>query len=344
MKSLFTTVALLGLTVASLSARASEPARPGSINYIEGSVSLDGHALSAKDVGNLDVDSGQVLSTGQGKAEMLLTPGVYVRLDDNSAVKMVSPDLTQTQVEVTQGKAGVEVDEIFKQNNIQISMDQVPTELQKDGFYEFNAGAGTVMVFRGKAAVELGDGRTRELKDHHQFTVSELNDNGRPLNKEKPVSFEASASQDDLYNWSSLRSEYQAEANNQIAGEYYGSGFEPGWFWDPYAWDYTFIGMDPFFSPFGWGFYPFGWYGWGGGYPGWGWYGGRGWYGGHHPVHAPMHGRPGVARGFAGGGFRSGGGFHGGGFAGGGFHGGGGGFHGGGFGGGGFHGGGGGHR
>jgi len=345
MKSLFTTVALLGLTVASLSARATEPARPGSINYIEGSVSLDGHALSAKDVGNLDLDSGQVLSTGQGKAEMLLTPGVYVRLDNNSAVKMVSPDLTQTQVEVTQGKAGVEVDEIFKQNNIQVALDQVPTELLTDGYYEFNAGTGTVMVFRGKAAVELGDGRTREVKDHHEFTVSELSDNGKPLNKEKAVSFNASATQDDLYNWSSLRSEYQAEANNQIAGDYYGAGFEPGWFWDPYAFDYTFIGMDPFYSPFGWGFYPFGWYGWGG-YPGFGFYGGRGWYGHHHPVHAPMHGHPGVARGFAGGGlhggggFRSGSGFHGGaavhgGFAGGGFHGGGG------FAGGGFHGGGG---
>jgi len=341
MNSMLKAVALLGLAafgIPALSAQqagseqSAQPARPGTVNYIEGSASVDGTPLNPHDVGSLDLDAGQVLSTAQGRAEMLLTPGVYLRLDHNSAVKMISPDIAQTQIEVVKGKAGVEVDEIFKQNNIEVVVDNVSTKLLQDGYYEFNASAGTAMVFRGKAEVELGDGRTREIKNHHEFTLTELNDGGRPLNKEKAVSFDASGANDTLYNWSSLRSEYQAEANNQIAGDYYGAGYYPGWYWDPYAWDYTFIGLDPFFSPFGWGFYPFGWYGWGG-YPGWGgWYGGRGWYGGH-PIHTPVRGNPGIARGFAGGGIH-GGGFHGGGFAGGGFHGGG-------FGGGGFHGGGG---
>jgi hypothetical protein len=335
MNTILKTVALLGMALASVpallaqqyAAQNAEPARPGSVNYVEGSAFLDGQAINPRNIGSLEVDAGQVLSTTHGKAEMLLTPGVYLRLDDNSAVKMISPDLTQTQVDVTRGKAGVEVDEIFRQNNIQVVVDNVPTELLKDGYYEFNAANGTAMVYRGRAAVMLGGGQTRELKDHHEFTLSELGDGGKPLNKEKPVSFNATATQDDLYNWSSLRSEYLAQANNQIAGEYYGEGFNPGWYWDPYAWDYTFIGADPFFSPFGWGFYPFGWYGWGGyGLYGGGWYGGR-WYGGRggHPI----HGHPGVVHGYAGGGFRggeahggfAGGGFHGGGFAGGGFHG-----------------------
>lgn len=307
----------------------AEQARPGAVNYVEGSAYLDGQAISAHDVGSVEANAGQVLSTAQGKAEMLLTPGVYLRLDDNSAVKMISPDLAQTQVEVTKGKAGVEVDEIFKQNNIQVIVDNIPTQLLKDGYYEFNASTGTAMVFRGRAAVELANGQAKELKDRHEFTLSELSDGGRPLNKEKAASFDASGAQDSLYNWSSLRSEYLAEGNNQIAGEYGGAGFYPGWYWNPYGWDYTFIGADPFYSPFGWGFYPFGWYGWGG-YGGFGWRGGRGWHGGH-PI--PMRGRPGVARGYAGGGFRSGGirggGFQGGAvrggsFAGGGFHGGGG--------------------
>ena len=44
--------------------------------------------------------------------------------------------------------------------------------------------------------------------------------------------------------------------------------------------DYTYLGWDPFFSPFGWGFYP-----WAGFYRGsvlcgQPWHGGRGWYGG----------------------------------------------------------------
>jgi hypothetical protein len=323
MTTILKAVALLGLAVVSLPAisagQAAEPARPGTLNYTEGSAFLDGSPINPHDVGNLNVDAGQVLSTTHGRAEMLLTPGVYLRLDDNSAAKMIAPDLTQTQVEITKGKAAIEVDEIFKENNIQIVVDNVSTELVKDGYYEFNADAGTAMVYNGKAEVLLADGKTRELKDHHEFALSQLGDGGRPLNKERPVSFNADQTHDDLYNWSSLRSEYLAEANNQIAADYAGGpGFNPGWYWDPYAWDYTFIGFDPFFSPFGWGFYPFGW-------GGWGWYGG-GWYGGH-PIHPPMHGRPGVVHGYAGQGFRggyAGGGFHGGGMAGGGFHGGGG--------------------
>ena len=88
----------------------------------------------------------------------------------------------------------------------------------------------------------------------------------------KTVSFDSHPKDDVLYNWSSLRSQYLAEANDQIAGEYYGmAGFYPGWYWDPYMWDYTFLGWDPFFSPFGWG--------WGGFYGGYGYYG-RGFYGG----------------------------------------------------------------
>lgn len=131
---------------------------------------------------------------------------------------------------------------------------------------------------------------------------------------------------DDLYNWNSLRSQYLAEANNQLAGQYVGgSGFAPGWYWDPYMWNYTFIGGDPFMTPFGWGFYPFG---WGGPYGGWGWGGFYGrYYGYHRPGHVgtPVHGNPphlhrGTATGLLHGsaGLHSGMGFHGGGFHGGG--------------------------
>ena len=72
--------------------------------------------------------------------------------------------------------------------------------------------------------------------------------------------FNTDANKDDLYNWNSLRSQYLAEANNQIAGDYAGGpGFDPGWYWDPYMLGYTYIGFGLFDSPFGWGFYPFGW-------------------------------------------------------------------------------------
>ena len=98
----------------------ANPARPGTLNYIEGSAYLEGKPLTQKAVGSTDLAPGQVLSTGQGKAEILLTPGVFLRLDDNSSVKMISPDLTFTQLGLERGRATVEVDELHPQNDLQI--------------------------------------------------------------------------------------------------------------------------------------------------------------------------------------------------------------------------------
>jgi hypothetical protein len=306
-----TTIALAGAAlVLGPAAFGANVARPGTVNYVEGAAYLDGQRVTGKSVGSVDLNPGDELTTQQGKAEILLTPGVFLRLDDNSAVKMISPDLMRTQVELERGRAGVEVDQIYPQNNLDIVDAGVSTQLLKNGFYEFNADQPTAMVFDGKAAVEVGDGKYREVKSHHELALvaeSAAGPSDKPLAKEKPASFDVSAAKDDLYNWSSLRSQYLAQANNQIAGEYAsGPGFVPGWYWDPYMWDYTYLGLGPFYSPFGFGFYPYGWAG--------GWYGGgRYGYRGIGHMGAPVGG-------FAGGGFHGGGGVAGGG----GFHGGGG--------------------
>jgi hypothetical protein len=311
----------------------ANPPRPGTVNYIEGAAYIDGRSLSSQSVGNTALDASQVLNTGAGKAEILLTPGIFLRVDNQSAVKMISPDLAQTQVELERGRAAVEVDQIFPENMVQIVDNGVTTQLMKTGYYEFDANQPEVMVFNGRAEVELGGGKWEAVKNHHELALVE----GA---HQKPVDFDSHPADDDLYNWSRLRSQYLAEANNQIAGEYaYMPGFYPGWYWDPYMWDYTFLGWDPFFSPFGWGFYP-----WGGplGFYGAGFYGGgfynHGRYG--HQPNRPVngggctglggrgssgnHGLNGGGRGFSRGGGTFGGGFHGGGL-GGGFHGGGGG-------------------
>jgi len=287
-----TTIALAGAALMlGPAAFGANVARPGTVNYVEGAAYLNGQQLTGESVGSADLNPGEELSTQTGKAEILLTPGVFLRLDDNSEVKMISPDLTKTQVELEHGRAGIEVDEIYPQNNLDIVDAGVTTQLVKNGYYEFNADQPTAMVFDGKAAVEVGDGKYRVVKSHHELAlVSGPGD--KRLANEKPASFNTDEAKDDLYNWNSLRSQYLAEANNQIAGEYVGGpGFAPGWYWDPYMWDYTFIGMGPFYSPFGWGFYPYGWAG--------GWYGGHYGYRGIGRVSGPAHG-------FAGGGFHGG--------------------------------------
>jgi len=146
-------------------------ANPGALNYVEGSVLLNGNQLSRQDVGRAYLQPGGILATTTGKAEILLTPGVFLRIDDNSAVKMVSPDLTKTQVEVEQGRAAVEVDQIFPQNDLEVVDAGVATQMLKPGFYEFSAGQPTALVFQGKAVIRESNGRTLDIKDHHEVKL-----------------------------------------------------------------------------------------------------------------------------------------------------------------------------
>jgi hypothetical protein len=285
---------------------------PGTLNYVEGSVTLNGQALSNHSVGSAIVQPGQFLQTGEGKAEILLTPGVFLRLDSRSALMMVTPDLTHTEVELERGRATVEVDQIYKQNYILIDQKSGGTQLLQPGLYEFDANRNTMRVFDGKAAVFAGTGTHGDEEPTHQRAVIVKGGHELVVSDQlgKPYGFNknAVADGDSLYRWSSLRSEYLGEANLELAQQYAGNpGFSAGWAWDPYFYGYTWLPGDGlFWNPFGWGFYsPY--YIWGGGFIyGRGFRGGYGGYGGFRGGYAGHAG-------FAGGG----GGFHGGGGGGG---------------------------
>jgi hypothetical protein len=234
-------------------AQTANPAVPGTINYIEGSVSIDGQPLNQQAVGYAELQPGQVLQTANGRAELLLTPGVFLRVGDSSAVRMISPNLLNTQIELDRGRADIEVDEIHPRNDIQVAEGGANTRLLKDGLYAFDADKGTVRVFKGEADLleRTGAGqKALKIKGDHQVGLA-----GNEA--VQSVSFERDQAEDALYNWSSLRSQYLAEANLNLASEYAGyGGIAPGWYWDAGFWGYTWLPGDGLlWSPFGWGFY-----------------------------------------------------------------------------------------
>ena len=77
-------------------AQTANPAVPGTINYVEGSASINGRTLNQQSVGYAQLQPDQVLQTANGRAELLLAPGVFLRVGENSAVRMVSPNLLNT--------------------------------------------------------------------------------------------------------------------------------------------------------------------------------------------------------------------------------------------------------
>jgi FecR protein len=233
-------------------AQTANPAVPGTVNYVEGSASIEGRMLNQRSVGSAQLEPGQVLETANGRAEVLLTPGVFLRVGENSAVRMVSPDLLNTRVEVDRGRADIEVDEIHPRNNIEVTEAGANTRLLKNGFYAFDADKHTVRVFKGEAElIETGDVQKQlKLKGDRQVALA-------GSEAVKSVSFDRDQAEDSLYSWSSLRSQYLAEANINLASQYAGyGGWAPGWYWDAGFWGYTWLPGDGLlWSPFGWGFY-----------------------------------------------------------------------------------------
>jgi hypothetical protein len=70
----------------------------GTLNYVEGQASIGDQALNSKSIGTVELQAGQSLVTEKGKAEVLLTPGVFLRIGNNSFVKMIPPERDRLEV------------------------------------------------------------------------------------------------------------------------------------------------------------------------------------------------------------------------------------------------------
>ena len=234
----------------------AQPARPGSINYVEGKASIGTQELGPNSAGTMELEKGQMLTTEAGKVEILLTPGVFLRVADNSSVRMVSPSLANTAVAIDKGRAAIEVLDIRNENDIRISLDDSSTKLLSKGLYDFDAAQDQIRLFKGKADVYVGDQRIT-LTSQRELGVN-------ASGKLKAQNFDTREYEDEFFRWSALRSGYLSEASVDEARVYVGMGpgwygpywYGPGWYWDPNFFVYTFLPANGiFYSPFGWGFY-----------------------------------------------------------------------------------------
>jgi hypothetical protein len=168
---------------------------------------------------------------------------------------MVSNSLTDTQVMVNQGEAMVEVDELYKENNLRIRQPGADTRITKTGLYDFDASNGDVRVFDGKAVVRADD-HDVTLKKNHEFQLNSAKLKAKGFNKDQVTK------NDDLYRWSSRFGVPVGCSDVNAAQMYYANGVVrtgmvgSGWYWDPWFAGYTFLpGSGFFYNPFGWGFY-----------------------------------------------------------------------------------------
>ena len=209
-------------------------ARSGMVNHLEGRVTLAGEPLKLRFGQFPEVAPGTEMAAEDGRAEVLLNPGVFLRLDEHSAFKMVSNKLTDAQVELTSGAALVEVQELEKSNNVTILVGGSRVSLLKIGLYRFDVSPARVRVYDGKAVVAAESGPLTLTKGHE----AELG--------AVPVAdkFNTTKGRDELYTWSQYRAQLVAQANLVSARTAQSQGYRmssSSWAYSPYWGMYTFL-------------------------------------------------------------------------------------------------------
>ena len=92
----------------SASAQPVISARAGLIQLTDGSVFLDDQRLEQRAAKFDQMKEGSELRTQDGRAEVLLTPGTFLRIGNDSAIRMVSNRLVDTRVRLLNGAAIVD--------------------------------------------------------------------------------------------------------------------------------------------------------------------------------------------------------------------------------------------
>jgi len=108
--------------------------------------------------------AGEELKTGHGRAEVLLWPGVIVRIDSGSSFRLLSNGQTGFPIEFLSGSLIVEALRNQEEPGVTVSYGGTLVHLTKAGLYRFDSKAGTLRVFTGSATVESA-GRKIEISN-----------------------------------------------------------------------------------------------------------------------------------------------------------------------------------
>jgi hypothetical protein len=149
-------LALLAAAANSAWAQYVVSARAGTVNFTNGQVSIDAKPVERKSNKITTLKDGQLLHTDNGRAEVLLGPGIFVRLGPHAALRMVDSRLTDTQVRLEEGTALVEVIDIPNGSNLHMLVGDSRTAFRGIGLHRFNADSGDLSVYGGHADVSVG--------------------------------------------------------------------------------------------------------------------------------------------------------------------------------------------
>lgn len=241
-------------------------AKAGGINAVSGQASM--HARGQSDWQQLmitdDLEAGdRVRTAADGRVEILLNPGSYLRLGGNSEVELANNSLANLEVRVIRGTAIVEATGVEEtQMLINISTPHARLAIDRQGLYRLNVipNDATELIVR-KGRVILNDTHTK-IKGGNKVvfsatvvSVAKMTDDEKKLEKNLPIE-----------TWSKERAQTLAKANSRInnrmltsafssmnSADFMFNGFGRSglWFYNSRAGCYTFLPFGYTSSPYG---------------------------------------------------------------------------------------------
>jgi len=223
-------------------------AKSGVINFIQGKVQV----LRAKQPDtsetpklNKELEYGDHVATEtNSRTEILLNPGCYLRLGEQSEVVFLFDNVDKSELKLLRGSAVLEASAI--QAPISVETPKAKFEIDREGLYRFNVAEGgkaDVSVHKGRLSVgntPIKEGK-RALVEGETAAIAKLNKNDV----------------DALDEWSKDRAKSLIAANSRLSllgvqralGM---SGLINAWIYDPFCRCYTFLPFaDGFASPYG---------------------------------------------------------------------------------------------
>ncbi len=235
-------------------------AKAGVVNLVEGDARVV-HPLpfanSEMLISGDELQSGDTVSTGtSGRAEILLNPGCYLRLGEQSEFVFLFDKFKSDRLKLLRGSAVLEASAV--EGSVFVETPNARFEIARDGLYRFNVGPdgrAEVAVHKGRVMVggtTIKQGK-RAVVEGSTAAIAKLDKHDVDL----------------LDGWSKDRSKTLVAANSRLSNvgmsRTLGMSFiRNTWIYDPFCRCYTFLPFaGGFVSPYGWDysvFNPYGYY------------------------------------------------------------------------------------
>jgi hypothetical protein len=190
-------------------------AKAGGVNYVAGNVTVqrEGETKSQSLTDKDDLNPGDVVTTGMGgRIEVLLNPGSYLRVAENSEFELEETALDNLRIRLTKGSAVVEATGADGLRLlVEIITPQTKVAIVRRGIYRVDVLASNVTVVsvrKGRALVGRDESLT--LKDNRTVTIGSTVSEITKLDKKNQDSFDI---------WSKERAETLARANRSIQNQ-----------------------------------------------------------------------------------------------------------------------------